>query len=190
MAFPNHVAKFAAAEYLAWEQTQPSKHEFLAGEVFAMVGATDPHNTVALNLASLIKAHLRSGPCRVYVSDMKVRVEAADAYFYPDVVVTSDDRDHANRTEKRHPKLVVEILSESTGDFDRGEKFAIYRKIPELEEYALIDPELHTADVFRRADTGEWRLWDARGGSEIRFESIGLSAAFAEVFENAPRREL
>jgi Uma2 family endonuclease len=188
MGLPEQVAKFSAAEYLSWENAQATKHEFLAGEVFAMVGTTDGHNTVAGNLYAIIKTHLRGGPCRVYISDMKVRVEAADAYFYPDVLVTCDARDHADQGEKKHPKLVIEVLSPSTGDYDRGEKFAMYRKIAELQEYVLIDPELRTADVFRRVDTNQWRLWDTRGLSELRLESIELSVAFEDVFENVPAR--
>jgi Uma2 family endonuclease len=173
---------------LRWESAQPTKHEFLAGEVFAMVGATDAHNTVAGNLFAIIKTHLRATPCRAYISDVKVRVEAVDAYFYPDVLVSCDNRDHAEQSEKKHPRLVIEVLSPSTGEYDRGEKFAMYRKIAELQEYVLVDPELHTADVFRRVSANEWRLWDTRGLSELRLESIQLSVPFTDVFENVPVR--
>lgn len=186
MGLPEQVAKFSAEQYLVWENAQPVKHEFLAGEVFAMVGTTDSHNAVAGNLFTIIKAHLRGTPCRAYISDVKVRVEAADAYFYPDVLVTCDSRDHANREEKHHPKLVIEVLSPSTGEYDRGEKFAVYRKITELQEYVLIDPDLHTIDVFRRASPDEWRLRDMRAGDELRLESLDLGVALEDVFENVP----
>jgi hypothetical protein len=104
-------------EFLEWEKTQTEKHEYLDGlvyPVYAMVGARDAHVTVSLNVASLLKAHLRGGPCRVYISDMKLQVDAANAHFYPDIFVTCDSRDRAEETYKRHPSLIIEVLSNST----------------------------------------------------------------------------
>jgi Uma2 family endonuclease len=118
--------------FLEWEKTQLEKYEYLDGQivqVYAMVGARDAHVTVALNVASLLRERLRGGPCRVYISDMKLRVEAANAFFYPDVFVTCDPRDRAEDTCKRFPLLVVEVLSESTAGYDRGRKFAVYRQV-------------------------------------------------------------
>ena len=80
-------------DYLAGEALSPIRHEYVAGEVFTMAGATEEHATIALNLAALLRAQVRGGPCRVYIADMKLRVEAADAFFYPDVFVTCDPRD-------------------------------------------------------------------------------------------------
>jgi Uma2 family endonuclease len=187
MGLPKPVMHLTAEAYLEWESAQPTKNEFLAGEIFAMVGASHPHNRVALRLAARIDAHLGGAPCDVFISDMKIRVEAAHAYFYPDVVVTCDPRDATNLKEKAHPKLIVEILSESTADYDRGEKFAIYRKIPELEEYVLIDPDLQSIDIFRRGPSGEWVLHDARGQKSIRLVSIDLTLDTAEIFAGLPR---
>lgn len=177
------MLRLSAQEYLAWEATQPTKNEFLAGEIFAMVGATDAHNIVSGNVYTLLRAHLRSGPCRTYMLDVKLRVETADAYFYPDVFVTCEQRDHASRLEEAHPKLIVEVLSESTADYDRGEKFAIYRRIAELQEYLLIDPDLQTIDRFERGAAGEWILHDVRGLDMLRLSSIDLTLATRDVFE-------
>jgi Uma2 family endonuclease len=183
MGLPKPVLRLSAQEYLAWETVQPTRNEFLAGEIFAMVGTTDAHNTISLNVASSIKSHIRGGPCRVYALDIKVRVQAADAYFYTDVLVTCDARDHVAHLEKAHPRLVVEVLSESTADYDRGEKFAIYRRIPELEEYLLIDPDLQTIDRFGRGPAGEWILHDARGLAMLRLASIDLTLQTSDIFE-------
>ncbi|MSQ60576.1 MAG: Uma2 family endonuclease, partial [Betaproteobacteria bacterium] len=84
------------------------------------------------------------------------------------------------------PILIVEALSESTGDFDRGEKFAAYRRIAEFKEYVLIDPDRRTIDIFRRTKSGEWVLWDARGKSEVRFETLDLKLMEAEIFGSLP----
>ena len=112
---------FDAEGYLAWEEQQPEKHEYLAGEVFAMVGAKREHVVVALNLAAAFKQRLRGGPCQAYVSDLKLRVESVDAFFYPDVMVSCEPRDHATDQFIAHPILIVEVLSESTAAFDRGD---------------------------------------------------------------------
>lgn len=118
---------FDAAAYLAWEETQPERHEYVGGEVFAMTGARDGHNTIALNIASWLRSALRGTPCRAFIADMKLRVEAANAFFYPDVLMTCDERDKQPEAElaKQHPSLVVEVLSESTAAYDRGLRFNI-----------------------------------------------------------------
>jgi len=116
--------RISAADYLAGEEIAPVKHEYVAGEVFAMAGAGEAHVTVAGNLFALLRNHVRGGPpCRVYIADMKVRVEPADAFYYPDLFVTCDPADGRENLFKRHPAVVVEVLSNSTAAFDRGAKF-------------------------------------------------------------------
>ncbi|MCB1982700.1 MAG: Uma2 family endonuclease, partial [Rhodoferax sp.] len=119
----------SADEFLAWEAGQPLRHEFVAGEVFAMAGGEDRNNTVALNLVVALRQSLRGSPCRVYAGDVKLGVEAADAFFYPDLMVTCSAADAADRLVKREPVLVVEVLSPATAAFDRGPKFAAYRML-------------------------------------------------------------
>jgi Uma2 family endonuclease len=136
-----------AAEFLAWDETQTLKHEFVRGEVFAMTGGVDRNNTVALNVAIALRLHLRGSRCRVYASDVRLRVEAADCYFYPDVMVTCSDADLGDRVLKSEPVLVVEVLSPSTAAFDRGDKFADYRALPSLREYLLIDVDRQRCEL-------------------------------------------
>jgi len=121
-------AKIGVDDYLAGEEAAPVKHEYVAGEVFAIAGAGEAHVTVAGNLFALLRNHVRSGPCRVYISDMKVRAEQADAFYYPDLFVTCDPADSREKRFKRNPILVVEVLSDSTAAFDCGAKFAHYRQ--------------------------------------------------------------
>jgi len=173
-------------EYLDWEARQETKHEFLDGrvyDVYAMTGARDAHVTVTLNVAALCKTHLRGKPCRIYISDMKLQV-ADDATFYPDVFVTCDPRDRETDYHKSHPSLIVEVLSPSTAGYDRGSKFAAYRKIETLREYALIDPGLLTVDLFSRDETGHWVLYPADKGGSVEFASIGLTVSLADIFED------
>ncbi len=176
---------FSATDFLDWEARQAVKHEYLAGEVFAMAGARDAHVTVALNVATLLKAHLRGGPCRVYIADMKLRVAAAEAFFYPDVFVTCDERDHGSPLFKAHARLVVEVLSESTAGFDRGQKFASYRRLDSLQEYIIIDADAHTVDVFRRDADGHWVLYPYAGdATSAEFTSLGFEAPLTAIFED------
>jgi Uma2 family endonuclease len=179
-----HSRFFTADDYLAWEQEQDSKHEYIRGEVFAMAGARDTHVTVSLNIASLLRAHLRGTPCRTFISDMKLRVEAADAFFYPDVLVTCDAHDRNLELYKAHPVLVVEVLSDSTASFDRGRKFAAYRSLDTLQEYVLIDADSFTVDVFRRDVSQHWVLYPYEGNVEVEFDSLEFKVPLSAIFED------
>lgn len=185
MALPQEKQVFSAQDYLAWEAEQINKHEYVAGEVFGMVGARQQHVIVALNLGSLLREHLRGTPCRALISDMKLNVQAMDAFYYPDVMVTCNDADKAAALYIEHPKLIIEILSESTASYDRGEKFAAYRKIDSLEEYVLVDADRKSVESFRRQAGGDWLLRDFTGGENCAFESVALTLDMARVFEDA-----
>ena len=174
-------------EYLAWEEQQPTKHEFLNGlvyDVYAMTGAKDSHVTISGNVFALCKSHLRGSLCRTFISDMKLQVEAANASFYPDVFITCDERDRSSEYYKAYPVLIVEVLSPSTAGFDRGSKFAAYRQIDSLKEYALIDPANFSVDLFRKDDSGHWVLYPYQKGSIVEFASIDLKAPFEAIFED------
>ncbi|MEM9510531.1 MAG: Uma2 family endonuclease, partial [Cyanobacteria bacterium P01_E01_bin.35] len=123
--------------YLQLEVDSDIKHEYIDGEIYAMGGATDTHVTIALNLAVLLRNHLRNSDCRVYISDMKVKIETKNRFFYPDVMVTCEPQDRENTTYKQFPRLIIEVLSDSTEAFDRGDKFADYQSLSSLQEYVL-----------------------------------------------------
>lgn len=185
MTLPQRAERFDRADFLAWEAVQPERHEYLDGEVFAMGGASDAHGTVALNLGAALHQHLRGTPCRPFIADMKVDVAAANACFYPDVLVTCDERDRNPEAShrKRHPCLIVEVLSPSTEAFDRGEKFAAYRRLPALSEYVLIAIEARRIEVFRRDADGHWVLYPYDETETLVLESINLQLPAHEVFE-------
>lgn len=180
------IPPLAPRAYLEWENAQQGKHEYVSGEVFAMVGASRLHVTVALNVAAALKQALRGTPCQVFMSDMKLRVERADAFFYPDVMVSCDAGDRSDEYIVKSPALVVEVLSESTGAYDRGEKFARYRMLDSLTEYLLIDPDTRSVDLFRRDANGNWVLIDVGNSGEVELASVGVRLAIASIFEGVP----
>lgn len=186
MAQPAH--KPTISDYLAWENDQPERHEFYRGEIFAMVGARRVHGLIGGNLFAELKSHLKGSPCRAFVEGYKVQV-ADDAVFYPDVFVTCDERDLRTEMIFRHPRLVIEVLSDSTQAYDRGLKFAAYRALDSLQEYVLVDPDTRRVEVYRRNERGLFELHDQTGRAQVEFASVNFTLAMAEVFdgvEDAP----
>ncbi|MBM3395383.1 MAG: Uma2 family endonuclease [Betaproteobacteria bacterium] len=173
---------FTHEDFLVWEATQKDKHEFVRGEVFAMVGARRVHVGVTRNLTTLLTLHLKGSPCRAYASDMLVRVEAVDSDFYPDVVVTCDEADKVAERVLTSPTLLVEVLSEATEAFDRGGKFEAYRHITTLREYVLIDPQRPSVECFRLNANQRWELHSFTAQSTIVFSSIEFTTSWADVF--------
>ena len=185
MVKPQPKIPFGPDDYLAWEQEQSGRNEYVDGEVFAMSGASDAHGTTALNLAALLHAALRGKPCKPFIADMKVHVEAANSFFYPDILVTCDPRDRAPEAShvKHHPVLIVEVLSPTTEAYDRGNKFAAYRGLASLQEYVLVSTEQRRIEVFRRDETGHWVLYPFALDEELELASVDFRCRVAEVFE-------
>jgi len=187
MTTPALEIGFGAEDYLVWEESQEEKHEYVAGEVFAMVGARREHVVVTGNLYAALKQRLRGGPCQAYVSDLKLHVETADAFFYPDVMVSCDQRDHESSLFISHPTLIVEVLSGSTAAYDRGDKFAAYRTLPSLLEYVVVDIRARRLETFRRASDGDWLFHEYGPDSQTcPFASLAVSVLLDEIFENVP----
>ncbi len=183
MPMPAEAPYISVEDYLAGEAVSPVKHEYIAGEVFAMAGASDAHVTVAGNVFTMLRAHVRGGPCRVYIADMKLRVDAAQSFFYPDVFVTCSPADLGEATAKQHPKVVIEVLSESTEGYDRGGKFAAYRRLPSLEEYVLIDSRARSVEVFRRHPEG-WVLQAVPDEGRLELLSLGFGCGLEAIYED------
>lgn len=180
------VPKLDLEGFLAWECEQPDRHEWVNGEIFAMTGARDAHNTIALNVAIALKAGLRGRGCRVFIADMKLHVASADAIFYPDVFVTCDPRDRTPEADlvKRYPGLIVEVISESTGAYDRGRKFELYRSLPSLQEVLFFEQDRMQADLFRRNEEGRWELFPATPEGELALTSVPVTLRLAELYED------
>ncbi len=176
--------KLSPKEYLTLEAGSPIKHEYFDGDVFAMAGATDAHVTIAGNLFAELRSHLRGSGCRVFISDMKARIESRNCFFYPDILVTCDPRDTETDTYKRFPKLIIEVLSKSTESFDRGKKFHDYLTLESLEEYVLIDSRVRRVEVFRRQPGDLWLFQSYDDTSEFRLESIDYTGTFEMLYED------
>ena len=171
-----------AAEFLAWDERETLRREFVRGEVFAMAGGEDRNNIVALNLAVALRQHLSGSRCRVFMADVKLRVEAADCYFYPDLMVTCSAADAASRLIKRDAVLVVEVLSPSTSAYDRGDKFADYRALPSLAEYLLVDVDKRRCDLYRKGADGLWVLHPTQGEQSLVLASLDLTVPAAALW--------
>ncbi len=170
--------------YLEMEMASQERHEYVDGEVFAMVGTSSIHNELAFNITSLLKNHLRGKPCHIYMESIKLRVETANCYFYPDVMVTCSEADRQNQYIKNDPIVVVEILSPSTALYDRDRKFAAYRQLESLQEYVLVDAEQLSIECYRRADGGEWILRPYLAGETVTLHSLGLTFPLESAYQD------
>lgn len=171
--------------YLEWEARQPVRNEYVAGEIFAMVGTTQRHNVVEINLCMALRQHLRGRPCQVFVEAIKLRVAKANAYYYPDLMVSCGEHRHAAGAGQvvDDPTLIVEILSPSSEATDRREKLAAYRSLPTLEEYLIVDQERQQAEVYRRRGDIGWTHLIFETGDTLELASLGLSLPLAALYE-------
>ncbi|BCX80450.1 hypothetical protein MIT9_P0023 [Methylomarinovum caldicuralii] len=176
------IETVSVADYLSGEQASAIRHEYVAGQVFAMVGATRAHNVVTLNIAAFLRHHLRGTPCTAYMSDMKVCVEAADAFYYPDVAVSCEPLPPQGMFLSE-PVLIVEVLSPSTANIDRREKRLNYQKLSSLREYVLVSPEEIRVEVYRRGGEGwaELDVYEA-GDETVALNSVAAKVPLAEIY--------
>ena len=168
-------------EYFEWEETQEERHEYWDGEVVATAGATKNHHRVARNFSNKLNTAFGDGPCEVFTADIRVRVEPRRKYFYPDIVVSCDDREDED-LYLNYPCLIIEVLSPSTEAVDRGIKFAKYRAILSLKEYVLVQGSQPGVEVYQRSDRGQW-IYSAYGMDDrFLLDSIGVEIAVADLY--------
>lgn len=173
-------------EYLALERKAESKSEYLDGEIFAMTGASKNHNLIAGNVFSALKQLLREKLCEIYISDMRVKIPAANLYTYPDVAVVcgeSQFEDDAVDT-LLNPMLIVEVLSKSTAAYDRTTKFGYYRTLASVAEYLLIAQNGYHVEHYTSQPDGRWMLADFRTPEDVlQLESVQCSLALREIYD-------
>lgn len=176
---------FTPEEYLALERQAEVRSEYFDGEIFAMAGGSQAHSLLASNLIRLLGNALEARPCRVYTSDMRVKVEATGLYTYPDVPVVcgKPQVEDSHGDTLLNPVLLIEVLSPSTERYDRRVKFDHYRKIPSLMEYVLVSQDEMRVERYRRQDNGEW-AWQAAIGPDasILLSSIDVSLKLSDIF--------
>lgn len=185
---PAEVLKMSTVEFLEWESQQAEKYELHAGriyphEIYNMVGARRTHVTVAGNCFAALKAHLRGTPCRAFINDMKIAVNAENS-FYPDLFVTCHPEDLSADLVMQYPKVIIEVLSPSTASYDRGDKFLAYCQLASLQEYALIDPASQLIEVRRRQNDDDWLLVSSDSPRGLVLNSLDFVLPPAAVFED------
>ena len=177
------VPRLTPQEYFEWEAQQPLRYEYFNGEVLAMAGGTLPHGDIALNLASLLRESLR-GHCKVRNSDAKVGITDSGPFTYPDLSISCDERDRTARQFIPYPCVIIEVLSPSTEAYDRGGKFALYRRLSTLQEYVLVSSETKAVEIFRRDAVGEWRFIPYSEGDTIELMSLGVTLSLNAIYED------
>ncbi|MBI5255089.1 MAG: Uma2 family endonuclease [Burkholderiales bacterium] len=176
----------SAEAFLAWDAGELVRHEFVRGKLFALTGSDDRHVTVAANLYTALRIHLSGTPCRTFITDMKLRVVEADAFFYPDVMVTCSPADAQQPMIKSEPVLVAEVLSPGTAAYDRGDKFAAYRTLPTLREYLLVDIDSRRCDLYRKGADGLWVLHPIGADEAVQLASVDLVLSAAALWAEVP----
>ncbi len=184
MGRPALQNRLTPAEYLAFERCSPEKHEYANGELFAMSGGTREHSLLQSNILRELGNALLDRPCEVHTSDMRVKIAASGRYVYPDAsVVCGEPRfedDHVDTLV--NPSVVVEVLSESSEAYDRGDKFAQYQRVASISDYVLISQTEARVEHFRRQSDGRWLLTVLGPGGALVLESIGVSVEVDRIY--------
>lgn len=179
--------KYSPEEYLGLEREADYKSEYLQGEIVTMAVVGRNHNRIKSNLSGEIGNFLKGTSCRSYSSDFRIHILANTSYTYPDVLVVCGKEEFLdeNTDTLLNPKIIIEVLSKSTGSYDRGEKFQLYRSIPSLEEYVLIDSQRIAAEVFRKNEKGFWSLMSESYTLEgsIELPSIGFTLPMRDIYD-------
>jgi Uma2 family endonuclease len=178
--------RYSLEEYLVLEEMSNVRHEYLDGQIFAMAGGTPEHAGLCANLIGLLQNALAGRPCRVFTSDMRIRIRATGLDTYPDATVVCGraERDVEDRNALTNPLLVVEVTSPSTEAYDRGEKLENYKKIPSLREVLIVAHAEPRVDVWRRVSGGEWEVESAGPGGGARLQSLSSELGVAEIYRN------
>jgi Uma2 family endonuclease len=177
-------------EYLAAERRAEFKSEYVEGVVYAMSGASVPHNLIVANLIITLGSQLRGGPCRVFPSDLKVHVPFGRNYFYPDVSIVCGEIEFFDeqRDVIQNPIVIIEVLSESTAAFDRGKKFQSYQQIESLKEYLLVSQDEQVVEHYLRRDDGHWLYTKiGRHDESIELPNISCRLSVRDIYNNVPR---
>lgn len=176
------VLPLSIEDYLKGELESDIRHEFYDGQVYAMAGAGERHNTIALNIATLLRQNTRGTECRSFIADMKLYLSDLDRFYYPDVLLTCDvDDNHEYYKEK--PCLIVEVLSPSTEGTDRREKLHAYQNIPSLKEYVMVAQDEQKVELYRR-DGEIWQYFLLDKDDTLELECLDLALSMSAIYED------
>jgi Uma2 family endonuclease len=179
-------AKLTIAEYLEFEKTSQEKHEYYQGELFAMAGAKVAHNRIVTRLTILLGQQLRGRSCEPFNSDQRIHIPSNTLFTYPDLSIVCGPVQSLNNDDYNilNPSIIIEVLSPATKNYDRGEKFQLYRDIPTLKEYILIDSQFIRIEAFRINATGHWELEEYNSPSaSLLLPLINVAIPVQEIYE-------
>lgn len=177
--------RLSPEDYLAMERTSIEKSEYYKGEVFAMAGAGNNHNIITANIIITIGSFLKGKSCTVYPSDMRLHIPQNSLYTYPDVMIVCGQKRFLDDKKDTilNPVLIVEVLSPNTEAYDRGEKFRLYRSIPLLQEYMMVDSRRCSVEKYSRNEEGSWVLAEAQDlQASIHLSCIDFDLALQDVY--------
>lgn len=183
-AVPKATETLSPEDYLEGEKTAEVRHEYVDGYVYAMAGASDDHNRIAGNIFAELRTRLRGGKCEAFITDMKVKIPPtfADAFYYPDLLVTCDPTDSAKYFRER-PAVIFEVISPDTERTDRREKAIAYRQILTIQNYVLVEQDRLAVTILHRAEPG-WRKEEIAGlDAVLKLESLGVEIPFSAIYE-------
>jgi Uma2 family endonuclease len=185
---PARLARYTYEDYRRFEETTDARHEYLHGQILAMAGGTPEHAALATAIIGLFERQLAGRPCYPFSSDLRVRVRATGLATYPDVTVICGDleRDPEDPNAGVNPTVLVEILSPSTEEYDRGEKFAHYRQVPSLREYLLVSHRERRIERWWRRETDEWERQSAGRGEVLHLSAVGIDLDLDAIYERSP----
>lgn len=178
--------KLTVEEYLEWEKESLEKHEYYRGEIFAMAGASTPHNIICINMIRDLAVALKGKTCRPYGSDMRMNIPENTLFTYPDISIYCNEPISSKEDADTviHPTVIIEILSPSTKGYDRGNKFKLYRDIPTLKEYILVDSEFVSLEAWRLNDNNNWELQEYNSlDAQLSIPAISFSMPILEIYE-------
>jgi Uma2 family endonuclease len=183
----NEINKnYTREEYLNLEENAEYKHEYRDGKIVAMTGGTTNHNEIASNFLTYLKIALKSKNYRVFIGDVRLWIPQYQQYTYPDLMVIKNKPiyEGKGKTTVTNPMLIVEVLSKSTQDYDKGTKFDYYRSIPEFQEYILIDQYKYAVQQFAKNDQEKWVLTDYHNAAAIlTLEHLDFSLSLADIYD-------
>ena len=177
--------KISPEEYLVSERKSEIRNEYFDGEIFAMAGASREHNQIASNIVRILGNQLLEKPCSVFSSDMKVKIKEIGKYTYPDIVVVCEKEEFENENKDvlLNPVVIIEILSDSTEAYDRGDKFAHYQRLNSFVEYILISQYFWRLEKFTRQDNGTWIYSKYEtDGNVVKIEAVNCELPVSEIY--------
>jgi Uma2 family endonuclease len=175
---------FTESEYLELERKADFKSEYYNGEIFAMAGASLIHNEIVANLISIFNQFLKDKPCKVYPSDLRLRIEKSGLYTYPDITIVCGKTELLDNKfdTLKNPTVLIEVLSDSTEKYDRGQKFSFYREIPSLKEYILVSSKTMKIEKFKRLEDGNYLYIESNEHQPFPIDSIDMNLNLEDVY--------